>query len=62
MTGLQRVCKIYGRIDVTDRNGNKVTWLWDYAEDKAVLKEEMTQERLKKSELAKYSAIKDKLF
>ena len=42
--GLARICKMYGSMEVSDANGEKVIWLWDYANDKPRLKEEMTKE------------------
>lgn len=46
MAGLARICKMYGSMQVIDENGKKVTWLWDYANDKARLKSEMTKEEI----------------
>ena len=31
MTGLAMICKMYGQMIVTDENGKKVIWVWDYA-------------------------------
>lgn len=58
MAGLSKICKIYGSMDVTDKNGNKVKWVYDYANDKAVLKSEMTKEQFTESEKAKWESIK----
>ena len=30
MGGLARICKMYGCMEVTGVNGDKVTWIWDY--------------------------------
>jgi hypothetical protein len=57
MTGLSKVLKMYGKMNVTDKNGNKVVWVWDYAENKARLETEMTKEQLAKSEKAKYESL-----
>jgi hypothetical protein len=58
MAGLEKVCKIYGSIDVTDVNGNKVTWIWDYVNNKARLSSEMTKEEIMASEKAKWMNVK----
>jgi len=42
MGGLARICKMYGSMEVADANGKKVTWVWDYVNDKARVKTEMT--------------------
>jgi hypothetical protein len=54
MGGLGKVLKMYGKMNVTDKNGNKVVWVWDYAENKARLETEMTKEQWTNSEKAKY--------
>ena len=61
MGGLAKICKMYGSIEVSDANGKKVTWLWDYKNDKARLKSEMTKEEIEESEKAKWQQIKDKM-
>ena len=61
MSGLQKILKLYGRMDFTDEHGNKATWLWDYANDKPMLKSEMTKEMIAASEKAKYEQIKKHL-
>lgn len=53
MGGLARICKMYGSMEVSDANGKKVTWLWDYVNDKPRLKTEMTKEETMLSEKAK---------
>lgn len=58
MTGLQKVCKLYGRIDVVDSSGHKVVWLWDYKNDKPRLRSEMTADEIAESEKAKFQYIK----
>jgi major membrane immunogen (membrane-anchored lipoprotein) len=58
MGGLARICKMYGSMEVTDSNGKKVTWLWDYAKDEPRLKSEMTDDEIKESEKAKWSKFK----
>lgn len=61
MSGLQKLCKMYGSIEVQDANGKKVIWLWDYVNDKPRLKSEMTKEEIDASEKAKWTQVKDKL-
>ena len=58
MAGLQRLLKMYGQISVQDATGKKVLWLWDYANDKARLKSEMTKEEIMASEKAKWTKKK----
>lgn len=52
---------MYGSMEVSDANGKKVTWLWDYANDKPRLKTEMTKEEIIESEKAKWNNIKTQL-
>jgi hypothetical protein len=56
--GLQKIAKLYGGIKV-----NGVDYVWDYATDEAVRKEEMPpgSERWKASEKAKWAQLKEKL-
>ena len=61
MGGLARICKMCGSLEVSDGNGKKVTWLWDYANDKARLKTEMTEDEIMASEKAKWMGVKSKL-
>lgn len=58
MGGLSKICKIYGDMTVTDANGNKVEWVYDYKNDRARLKKEMTEEDFAESEKAKYDKLK----
>lgn len=58
MGGLSRICKMYGGVTVTDSEGNKVEWVYDYKNDKPRLKKEMTKQEIMESEKAKYSQIK----
>lgn len=53
MAGLASICKIYGSMEVTDSNGKKVVWVWDYVNNKPRLKSEMTKEEIKASNKAK---------
>ena len=61
MGGLQRLCKIYGRIQVKDKHGNSTMWVWDYKNDKPMLESEMTKEKTMESDKAKYNLIKEHL-
>lgn len=40
-----------------ESNGRKVTWLWDYVNDKPRLKSEMTKEEIAASEKAKWANL-----
>ncbi len=53
--GLQRMLKIYGEIKVTDSEGNSVTHVWDYANNKPRIKSKMTKHEISASEKAKWS-------
>ena len=59
MAGLAKICKLYGRMTTRDAEGNAVTWVFDYAADKAVHEKEMPEgsERWKASERAKWEGI-----
>lgn len=48
-------------MEVSDANGKKVTWLWDYANDKARLKTQMTEDEIMASEKAKWMGVKSQL-
>jgi len=61
MGGLANICKLYGSIVITDENGEKVKWLWDYVRDEPRLESEMTKEEIKASEMAKWMNIKSKI-
>jgi hypothetical protein len=52
MTGLQKICKMYGRLKVGD-----VMWVWDYANDKPRLEKDMNYDEIKASEKAKWEAL-----
>jgi len=52
--GLQRILKIVGEMKIID-NGKSVTHVWDYANNKARIKSEMTKEEIKASEKAKWT-------
>lgn len=59
MAGLARICKMYGSMVVKGNDGKKITWVWDYANDKPVPESEMPfgSERHKASERAKYASL-----
>jgi len=61
MAGLQRILKMYGSLIVQGSDGKNVVWLWDYANDKARLKSEMTKDEISASEKAKWMTVKDKI-
>ena len=61
MEKISRLWELHGSMEVIDANGKKVTWLWDYANDKARLKAEMTKEEIMASEKAKWMGIKSQL-
>lgn len=56
MAGLARLCKLYGSMVIQGK-----TFVWDYAEDRAVPQEEMPRgsERHKASERARYGMKED---
>lgn len=56
MAGLQRILKMYGEINVQG-----VIWVWDYKQDKARLKSEMTKEEWIESEKSKYQNLINKI-
>ena len=58
MSGLAKICKMYGSIEAVNANGKKVVWVWDYANDKPRLKSEMTKEELAASEKVKWECLK----
>lgn len=54
MSGLAKICKLYGSLKVK-QNGKTVVWLYDYVNDKPRLKSEMTEQEIKESEKAKWN-------
>lgn len=58
--GMQMMCKMYGAMDFNIQ-GQKVRYVWDYHTDEAILEEEMTPERKKLSEIAKWKDTKKAL-
>ena len=54
MGGLARICKMYGCMEVTGVNSDKVTWIWDYVNHKARVKTEMTESEIMASEKEKW--------
>ena len=59
MSGLSKICKLYGGMTTTNNDGVTTKWLYDYAADKAVKEEEMPHgsERWKASERVKWSSV-----
>ena len=53
MGGLAKICKMYGSIKMSDASGKKVTWLWDYVNDKPRLKSEMSKKEIAESQKVK---------
>lgn len=60
MSGLAKICKMFGRVKAS-QGGEAVTWVYDYAEGKPVLESEMTDERWKASEKAKWERVKKEI-
>ena len=60
MTGLARICRLYGSIEVK-KDGDTVVWEWDYAREKPVLKKEMTKEQFQESEKCKWEKLKNNI-
>ena len=58
MSGLKKMCKRYGSVEVVESNGKKVIWVWDFANDTLRLKSEMSKEEIAASEKAKWQQIK----
>lgn len=56
MGGLARICKMYGGMNIQG-----VEWVWDYDNDIARVKSEMTKDEIDKSEKAKWTLIKNKI-
>lgn len=54
IVGLAKICKLYGSIEVSDVSGKKVVWVWDYANERPRLEDEMTREEKLASEKAKW--------
>jgi len=43
MAGLANILKLHGKMSVTGSNGKEVVWVWDYAQNRARVKSEMTR-------------------
>lgn len=59
MSGLARICKMYGGMIVVGNDGKKVEYSWDYAANEAVDSVQMPigSERWKASERAKFGIL-----
>ena len=57
MGGLSKVLKLYGQMSVIDKDGNKATWVWDYANEKPRLKSDMTKDEFAASEKIKWGKV-----
>lgn len=55
--GLEKVLKLYGRMEVNS-NGQKLCYVWDYANNVGRLQKDMTEEMTKASEKAKWENFK----
>ena len=60
MGGLARICKMYGKMKVSDSNGGTIVWLWDYVNNKPRLEKEMSKEEIMASEKAKWTGLKSR--
>ncbi len=58
MSGLSKICKRHGSIVTRNNDGDETIWVYDYAADKAVKKDEMPfgSARWKASEKARWAA------
>ncbi len=61
MEKISRLWKLHGSIEFIYDNGNKEIWLWDYVNDKARLKTQMTEDEIMASEKAKWMGVKSQL-
>ena len=61
LTGMQLICKICGGMTFTDKDGKKITWVWDYARDCAVREEDMKAEQRAASERKKFERLRAKM-
>jgi hypothetical protein len=59
---LRSICKLFGNVTAT-RDGHKVQFVWDYAQDKPVLASEMPagSERWKASEYVRWRQVQQQL-
>jgi hypothetical protein len=57
MAGLARICKLYGGMTVTGKDGKTIKYVWDYVADEAVPDSEMPlgSDRWKASERVKWN-------
>ena len=60
--GFQKILKIYGEMKATDNKGNSISYVWDYANDKARIKGEMTKEEIAASEKAKWMQLRKQAY
>lgn len=62
MAGLRMICKMYGGMRVSDGK-ETVEWIWDYAQDKPVRKDEYERDKKARaaSERAKWMAHKKRM-
>jgi major membrane immunogen (membrane-anchored lipoprotein) len=60
MSGLQKICKEYGKVTLKAQDGTVTVWLWDYVNNKARLKSEMTAKEIRASNVVKKQLKKEK--
>ena len=62
MSGIRKLCRLYGAIDVRTNRGDHVRYVWDYVANDVVPESEMPKgsERWKASERAKWTAIRER--
>jgi len=53
MSGLQRILKLHGSMTILGKGNKKAVWVWDYANNMARLKSEMTRAEISASAKAK---------
>lgn len=53
MSGLQRILRLNGSMTIIGNDGKKAIWVWDYANNMARLKSEMTRTEISASAKAK---------
>lgn len=58
MSGLRRLCQLYGRIRIQGK-----LWVWDFSKDEPAPSDEMRKgsERWKESERVRWQSVKEKL-
>jgi hypothetical protein len=59
MSGLKKLCRLYGKLQVKAADGRTIVYVWDYAQEEAVLESEMPfgSERWQASERVRWRQI-----